>query len=138
MKNPIVALSPPAEDRVIPTAECEAPPDELVDEQTQFREIPGNPLRGTHDRGSITHRATLKGFGRRGVIEDAPLFGEDDIPPGVVVGREGLPHPRRPIAEPNIAVAATRITKLGKAPIFLGDQEIRWEDELVIIHDSTA
>src|SRR5713101_1564757 len=99
---------------------------------------PGQSPAGYSRRGRYKPRADSKGFGRRGVIEDAPLFGEDDIPPGVVVGREGLPHSRRPIAEPNIAVAATRITKLGKAPIFLGDQEIRWEDEPVIIHGSTA
>src|SRR5437016_743771 len=134
----VIALTASAYDGIIPTAERETPPDEGIDEQTQVRQFPSNDLWGPHDGSGITHSETLKGFGCRRVIVDAPLFDKDDIPPGVIVGGEGLPHPGRPITEANIAMAATGIAKFRKAPIFLGHQEIRWEDERLIIHDSTA
>src|SRR5712691_7000455 len=47
-------------------------------------------------------------------------------PIGIALRGEGLPDTRRAIAQPNIAVTSAGIAELGKAPVLVGHDKIRF------------
>jgi hypothetical protein len=120
------------------TAEGQPPPHERVYERTELRELTRNHLRGIHHRGRVHDRAALKRLWGQRVIEDPPPFCQDDIPSGVIVGRQGFPDAERAITQADIAMTTAGVAKLGKPPVFLGHEKIRHGSEGLLIHAHTA
>jgi hypothetical protein len=105
---------------------------------TQLRQLAGNPLRGIDHWCGIAYRPTLSWLRGWGIIIQAPLLGQHDIPAGVIIGRQGFAHPRRTITQPDIALPLTRRTKLRKAPVFLGHHKVFEGYQYLLIHSYTV
>lgn len=103
--------------------------DEGIETAEERVEILGDPPWGVRDRRRVEHAAAGNDLWRqhRQLHRRPDRFegGRDGVPRGVMTRGERLAHPRRAIAQADIALTTAGIAELGEAPILLRDNE-RW------------
>ena len=76
--------------------------------------------RGVHDRRGVQDAPVARHLiGPEGGAAGVRVGRRDPVPVGVVAGRQRLAHPGRPVAEPDVAIAATGVAELAEPPVFL-------------------
>jgi hypothetical protein len=101
-------------------------PLDRVETLAQLGNVPCDLRGAIDDWGGIEDSMTVHQDGQRcagcGLDWLARFY---DVPLRIGTCGQGLAHSWRTIAQANITVPATRITKLGKAPVFFGHHKIR-------------
>jgi hypothetical protein len=76
--------------------------------------------RGVHDRRGVQDASVARHLiGPEDSAAGVRVGRRDPVPVGVVAGRQRLADPGRPVAEPDVAIAATGVAELAEPAVFL-------------------